>query len=134
MLLLDRFLYGLKQSPLIFQIHLTKTLMTAGYVQSINDDVFLFYKLRGSKLSYVSTHSDDLLHCVNCQTMLNEFKQHLITIYSDIEYLNNANFYIGMAVTRSPNLSQIYKCQKGLATRILSNFLPEGFLLELSVC
>ena len=67
-LLSDRFLYGLKQSPLKFQLHLTKTLTTAGYVQSINV-ACLFYKLRGSKFSYVSTHSDDLLHCVNCQSV-----------------------------------------------------------------
>ena len=76
-LLLDRFLYGLKQSPLKFQLHLTKTLTAAGYVQSIND-ACLFYKLRSPKFSYVSTHSDDLLHCVNCQTIVNEFKQHLL--------------------------------------------------------
>ena len=43
-LLLDRFLYGLKQLPLKFQLHLTKTLTTTGYVQSIND-ACLFYKL-----------------------------------------------------------------------------------------
>jgi len=125
-LLLDRFLYGLKQSPLKFQLHLTKTLTTAGYTQSIND-ACLFYKLRGSKFSYVSTHSDDLLHCVNCQSMVNEFKQHLIAIYSDIQYHDNAKSYIGMAITRSPDLSQIYISQKGLANRIISDFLPDDF-------
>ena len=72
-LLLDSFLYGLKQSPLKFQLHLSNTLVTAGYTQSINDECLL-YKNKGSKFSYVSTHSDDLLHCVNCQIMANEFK------------------------------------------------------------
>ena len=106
-LLFDRFLYGLKKSLLKLQLHLTKTLTTAGYAQSIND-ACLFYKLRGSKFSYVSTLSDDILYCVNCQTMVNEFKQHLITIYSDIQYHDNAKSYIDMAITRSPDLSQIY--------------------------
>ena len=124
MLLSDRLLYVLKQSPLKFQLHLTKTLTTAGYAHSIND-ACLFYKLRGIKFSYVSTYSDDLLHCGNCQAMVNEFKQQLITIYSDIQCHNNAKSYIGMAITRSPDLSQIYISQKSLATRIISDFLPE---------
>ena len=59
--------------------------------------------------------------------MVNEFKQHLITIYSDIQYHDNAKSYIGMAITRSPDLSQIYISQKGLATRIISDFLPDDF-------
>ena len=42
-LLLDKFLYGLKQSPLIFELHLSQTLKSAGYQQSINDEC-LFYK------------------------------------------------------------------------------------------
>jgi hypothetical protein len=42
-LLLDKFLYGLKQSPLKFQLHLSQTLKSAGYQQSINDEC-LFYK------------------------------------------------------------------------------------------
>ena len=74
LLLLDRFLYGLKQSPLKFQLHLTKTLITAAYTQSINDEC-LFYKRKGDRFSYVSTHSDDLLHCCNCNIMVNDFKK-----------------------------------------------------------
>ena len=33
-LMLDRFLYGLKQSPLKFQLYLSRTLIDAGYRQS----------------------------------------------------------------------------------------------------
>jgi len=36
LLLLDSFLYGLKQSHLKFQLHLSRTLVNAGYTQSIN--------------------------------------------------------------------------------------------------
>jgi len=64
LLLLDGFLYGLKQSPLKFQRHLSQTLSAVGYKQSIHDEC-LFYKNDGHYFSYVSTHSDELLHCVN---------------------------------------------------------------------
>ena len=65
LLLLDRFLYDLKQSPLKFQLHLSRTLVDARYEQSINEEC-LFYKNKGSKFSYASTHSDDQLYYVNC--------------------------------------------------------------------
>ena len=78
--LLDRFLYGLKQSPLKFQLHLSRTLITAGYTQSINDEC-LFFKNKGSKFSYVPTHSDDLFQYVNGQIMANKFKTQLIKTY-----------------------------------------------------
>ena len=126
LLLLDRFLYGLKQSPLKFQLHLTKTLVAGGYTQSIHDEC-LFYRRRGQRFSYVSTHSDDLLHCTNCQVMVNEFKQHLVKVYTDIQYHDNATSYIGMTITRSSDQSKLYISQKGLALRIVSDFLPEDF-------
>jgi hypothetical protein len=126
LLLLDRFLYGLKQSPLKFQIHLSNTLTSAGYKQSIHDEC-LFYKTKGSKFSYVSTHSDDLLHCVNCTTMATEFKLHLIKTYTDIQYHEHASSYIGMSIQRSADQSELYISQKGLTQRIISDFLPDDF-------
>ena len=126
LLLLDRFLYGLKQSPLKFQIHLTTTLLAAGYSQSFNDEC-LFFKRRDSKFSYISTHSDDLLHCSNCQVMVNQLKNQLLKTYVDIQYHDQATSYVGMTITRSKNQSQIYISQKGLAQRIISDFLPDDF-------
>jgi hypothetical protein len=126
LLLLDRFLYGLKQSPLKFQLHLTQTLVTAGYKQSLNDEC-LFYKLKGTKFSYVSTHSDDLLHCVNCDIFAQAFKNILIQTYKDIEYHDQASSYIGMSINRSSDLSTIYISQRGLTQRIISDFLPDDF-------
>ena len=55
-LLLDRFLYCLKQSPLKFQLHLSRTLIDAGYRQSIHDEC-LFHKRTKSGFSYISTHT-----------------------------------------------------------------------------
>jgi hypothetical protein len=53
-LLLDRFLYGLKQSTLKFQLHLSRTLIDAGYRQSINDEVkCLLNKKTTSGFSYI---------------------------------------------------------------------------------
>ena len=111
LLLLDRFLYGLKQSPLKFQLHLSQTLSAAGYKQSIHDEC-LFYKNDGHNFSYVSTHSDDLLHCVNNDIMAKSFKNMLLKAYIDIQYHDKASSYIGMSIKRSSDLSEIYISQR----------------------
>ena len=84
-LLLDRFLYGLKQSPLKLELHPSRTLIDARFSHSIYDE-FLFHKRTKSGLSYISAHSDDLLHCVSCQLLVQEFKDPLIKTYHDIVY------------------------------------------------
>jgi hypothetical protein len=112
-----------EQSPLKFQLHLSQTLNSAGYQQSINDEC-LFHKKQGNNFSYVSTHSDDLLHCVNCNVMAQVFKEILIKTYADIQYHDNASSYIGMSINRSSDLSKIYISQRGLSQRIISDFCP----------
>jgi len=126
LLLLDRFLYGLKQSPLKFQLHLSQTLSAAGYKQSIHDEC-LFYKNDGHNFSYVSTHSDDLLHCVNNDIMAKSFKNMLLKTYIDIQYHDKASSYIGMSIKRSSDLSEIYISQRGLSQRIIDDFLPDNY-------
>jgi len=125
-LLLDRFLYGLKQSPLKFQLHLSRTLIAAGYRQSINDEC-LFYKRTKSGFSYISTHSDDLLLCCSCEKLAHEFKDTLIKTYNDIVYNEQASSYIGMSIKRSTDLKKLYVSQNGLTNRIIADFLPDSF-------
>ena len=84
----------------------------------------LFYKNKLSKFSFVSTHLDDLLHCLNCSIMANEFKNQLIKTYTDIKYHDKASSYIGMTINRSVDLSKIYISQQGLTQRII---LPDNF-------
>jgi len=60
---------------------------------------------KGSNFSYVSTDSDDLLHCVNCSIMAHEFKNQLIKTYTDIQYHDKASSYIGMTIKISVDLS-----------------------------
>ena len=45
----------------------------------------------------------------------------------DVQYHDQATSYVGMTITRSQNQSQIFISQKGLAQRIISDFLPDDF-------
>jgi len=109
-----------------FQLHLSRTLIDAGYRQSINDEC-LFYKRTTSGFSYISTHSDDFLLCCSSKTLAQEFRSTLIKTYNDIVYNEHASSYIGMSIKRSSDLSKLYISQNGLTNRIIADFLPDNF-------
>jgi hypothetical protein len=48
---LDRYLYGLKQSPLKFQLHLKAVLVSAGYIAHSQEKCFYFKKTPDGKIS-----------------------------------------------------------------------------------
>ena len=90
-LLLDRFLYRLKQLPLKFQLHLTKTLTWRPDMS----DVAIHQRclsLVQAPWSQVQLCLDPLRRPTTLLQLSNngEFKQHLITIYSYIQYHDDA--------------------------------------------
>ncbi len=59
---LNKYLYGLKQSPLKFQLYLASTLEAVGYKQSSFDEC-LYFKNDETGFSLISVTSDDLPLC-----------------------------------------------------------------------
>jgi len=67
-------LYGLNQSPLKFQLHLTKTLDSdGGRICSIHQRCLSLPQAPRPQVQ-LCLDPDDLQYFVNCQTMVNEFK------------------------------------------------------------
>ena len=75
----------------------------------------------------ISTHSDDLLHCVNCSILAKNFKNQLIKTYTDIKCHDKASSYIGMTINSSVDLSKIYISQQGLTQHIICDFSSDNF-------
>jgi len=107
----DKFLYGLKQKQ-----NSNSTYPARSSTQGIrNLSMTSAYSANGgSKFSCVSTHSDDLLHCINGTIMANEFKTQPIKTHTDIQYHENASSYIGIKNNRSVDLSKFYMSRKGV--------------------
>jgi hypothetical protein len=68
-LMLDKYIYGLKQSPLKFQEDLTEALLSIGYKQCINDEC-IYVKYSKNGFSMLSTHVDDILQQVSTDPLL----------------------------------------------------------------
>jgi hypothetical protein len=122
---LDRFIYGLKQSPYKFQINLTDFLKKVGYHQLVNDEC-LFMKRNGTDWSILSTHVDDILQITSTTTMIRELHQALLREYTTVTFHSSASSYTGMSIKRSHDKKTIYLRQEGLTEQILTKYLPES--------
>ena len=125
LLQLDKFIYGLKQSPYKFQQHLIKVLIKLGYVQQLHDEC-LFIKIIIAGWSIISTHVDGILQTANLQSLVKELHQALIDEYGSVTFHEKADAYIGMTVYRSNDLRTISLTQRGLTDKILKKYLPAG--------
>ena len=127
-LTLDKFLYGLKQSPLKFQQHLAEALKTGGYSQ-LKQDECLFIRRTKFGFCLLSTHVDDILIVSTSQSLVDELVFHLIATYKKITFHQTADSYLGMTITRSPDLRELWITQLGLTNKIVTSYLtPESLL------
>jgi hypothetical protein len=123
LLLLDKFVYGLKQSPLKFQQHLTGVLKLLGYVRSEYDDC-LYTKIEGIHFSIISTHVDDILQVSNSDKMVDELHAGLDEAYGTCQFNEQADSYLGMNITRDGNSKIILVDHEGSIKKLVDEYLP----------
>jgi hypothetical protein len=124
-ILLDRFIYGLKQSPLMFKMHLTETLKSLGYEQALSDECIFIKKISTSEYSILSTHVDDVLQVATHQYFVDELKEGLIKVYNDITFHPEASSYLGMNITRSSDKKTIQVNHVGKIQELLKTHLVD---------
>jgi hypothetical protein len=122
---LDKFIYGLKQSPRKFQEHLVTTLKALGYKQ-LEQDECLFIKWVKDSFSLLSLHVDDILQACTSQGLFVELKDGLISVYGTIIDSDATPEYLGMGIKRSRCGSYIKLTQKGLLLKILEKYPVSG--------
>jgi hypothetical protein len=116
---LDKFIYGLKQSPLKFQQHLNSVLIKLGYTQ-LSQDECLFVRHDGSDYSILSAHVDDIMQTATSQKLYDELKAGLIAEFTEITTHENGTAYLGMSIERSAEDSRFIKVtQQGLIDKVL---------------
>jgi hypothetical protein len=119
---LDKFIYGLKQSPYKFQQHLQNVLIKLGYVQLTQDPcLYVKHGHRGG-FSVLSTHVDDILQVTTDLSLYTELKDGLVLVYGDITTTATADAYLGMSIERSDCKRYLKLTQKGLVDKISESY------------
>jgi len=118
---LDKYIYGLKQAPLKFQLHLKSTLQQLGYIQCINDEC-IYTKKKDNDISILSTHVDDILQASTSKELTDELHQHLISIYKSITFHERADSYLGMTIKQTSDNSTIQLSQSGYLKAMMEKY------------
>jgi hypothetical protein len=121
---LDRYVYGLKQSPYKFMQHIRQVLLDTGYTQNTHDEC-LYYKRNEKGFSILSIHVDDILQVSDNQSFVTELHNRLIEIYGDITFHPKADSYIGLSLQRSHDLSTFTLTKKGLLDKTILKYLND---------
>jgi hypothetical protein len=123
---LDRYLYGLKQSPLKFQQHLKGVLLAAGYQQHTQDECLYMKRTKDGRVSILSVHVDDILQISSDLQMEKELRDVLNKAYGgEVTYHPNADSYIGLSIERSSDKQQFKLTQKGLISKMTEKYLTD---------
>ena len=120
---LDKFIYGLKQAPYMFQQHLVAFLQRIGYTRLINDECVFMKYISSDKWSYLCTHVDDILQASNSQELVDELKEELTKEYEQITHHAKADAYIGISIEHIKRMEAYHLTQRGLVQRTIDEFL-----------
>jgi hypothetical protein len=119
---LDKFIYGLKQSPYKFMLHLQNVLLKLGYVQLTQDTCLYVKHVHRGGFSVLSTHVDDILQVTTDLSLYEELRDGLIQVYGDITTTATADAYLGMSIERSDCKRYLKLTQKGLVDKISESY------------
>ncbi len=111
---LKKSLYGLKQSPRNFYLHLKDKLEFVGFTQS-ESDACLFYTERVICLIYV----DDTLFYAQNMNDINSIVEDLKKTNLELEVEDDVAGFLGVHIERKQNEGTIELTQKGLIQRII---------------
>jgi len=109
---LDRYLYGLKQSPAKFQKLLASVLISLGYKQ-LESDECMYVKHRNEGFSILSVHVDDILQACTDRVLYDELNEGLKHKFGGITAHEKATSYLGMTIQRNDEGDVIGVSQKG---------------------
>jgi hypothetical protein len=96
---LKKSLYGLKQSPRMWNLKLHSVLLKNGYTRS-KLDYCLYWKICARKLVLVAVYVDDLIVASCSMDAIGKFKQ-LISMKFDAKDLGDLNFILGLRILRN---------------------------------
>ena len=118
LLLLQRALYGLKQSPALWYRHFSNTLIQLGLDPVLevdclfkNDYMMIFFFVDDIVVIYEKHH----------EAQVDSFQQRLFEVY-EMRFLGPLQWFIGIHITRDRNTRRLWLCQDSYIDKITAKF------------
>ncbi|CAM8893625.1 unnamed protein product [Rhodiola kirilowii] len=119
--LLQRSIYGLKQSPRLWNKKFDACMLSLGFLKSKYDTCLYFKSMKSDVVLYVLLYVDDILLISNSKPTIaklkSELKQHF-----DMKDLGVAQKILGVKILRNRNKGTMYLSQADYLTKVLNKF------------
>ncbi|CAM8881217.1 unnamed protein product [Rhodiola kirilowii] len=119
--LLQRSIYGLKQSPRLWNKKFDACMLSLGFLRSKYDTCLYFKSMKSDVVLYVLLYVDDILLISNSKSTIaklkSELKQHF-----DMKDLGVAQKILGVKIVRNRNNGTMYLSQSDYITKVLNKF------------
>ena len=120
--LLNKCLYGLKQSGAEWFDVITTFLISIGYTQSVADRCVFYKQTANGKVDILTIHVDDLLFVYTNQADFEIIKKFFIDRFGDMNFVEgNTHNYLGMSLEVLSDNS-IFLSQSGYSTGIVNHY------------
>jgi hypothetical protein len=103
---IDKSLYGLKQSPRLWNKHIDRTMAMLGFTKSLMDPCLYFRTNADGDELYVTVYVDDLIIAGTNLEVITAFKGELCAVYS-MKDLGDLKYCLGMEITRDSTSGNI---------------------------
>ncbi|KAH9780178.1 hypothetical protein KPL71_007988 [Citrus sinensis] len=123
--LLNRRLYGLKQSPRQWYLRFDEFMISHGYCRSQYDSCVYFKTLSSEDRIYLLLYVDDMLIACKRREKIERLKMELNTAF-EMKNLGTATRILGMQIVRNRSEGTLFLTQAVYAKRILSRFEMSG--------
>ncbi len=96
---LRKSIYGLRQAPINFYLHMRNALINMGYTVSASDSC-IFSRRTENEITTIAIHVDDLLVSSNSTQHMEELKQKLAEQFGELQWNQREFTYLGMYLRR----------------------------------
>jgi len=120
---LKRALYGLKQSPRLWNININAFLLSLGF-SALPNEPCLYMRRDGSKLALIALYVDDMVIAGSDMDIVQDIKNKLSERYQMAD-LGEVNQILGCEVKREGCTGRVTMCQRLYIRMIIKKFFPD---------
>jgi len=121
---IDKAIYGLKQSPRLWNAHIDRTMTSHGFTKSPYDPC-LYQRTTMEGVVYVTIYVDDLIIAASSQRLIDTFKRELHSVYA-MKDLGELKYCLGMEISRDRRKGTITLTQSKYINDVLTRFRLSG--------
>ncbi|KAI5338097.1 hypothetical protein L3X38_017368 [Prunus dulcis] len=117
---LQKSIYGIKQASRQWYLKFDEVVKSQGFIDNPLDEC-IYMKFNGRNFIFMMLYVDDILLATSNLSMLHDTKR-MLSNHFDMSHLGEANYVLGIEISRDRERKMIGLCQKAYIEKVLKRF------------